>query len=156
MGNQWDLIESLQEKECMIIDVFPKQIHKDIYFEVEKFYMKKYLKPFAKKMSRIIMQIMCYFDLEIYFTEFPEEQTNGKYASLINTDLTSLKLNEINKIIHCVICDEISSLKIVIPDCSFLISIDGGFQVSLYNISGEYLDLIRKIVEKENLYFRKP
>jgi len=156
MGNQWDLIESLQEKEFMIIDVFPKQVQKNIYFEVENFYMKKYLKDFAKKTSRIIMQIMCYFDLEIYFTEFSEEQINDKYALLIGTDLASLKLKKLNKIIHCVICDEISSLKIVVPDCSFLISIDGGFQISLYNVSGEHIDLIKKIVEKENLYLRKP
>ena len=156
MGNQWDLIESLQEKECMIIDVFPKQINKDIYFEVEKFYRKKYLKAFAKKMSRIIMQIMCHFDLEIYLTEFPDKKKNHKYASLVDIDLASLKLSEIDKILHFVICDDISSLAMLAPDCPFLISIDGGFQVSLYNISGEHIDLIRKIVEKENLYFRKP
>ena len=156
MENQWNLIESLQEKEYMIIDIFPKQVHKDIYFEVEKFYMKKYLKTFAKKTSRIIMQIMCYFDLEIYLTEFPKKKKNHKYASLIDMDLASLKLSKIDKIVHFVICDDISSLAIIAPDCPFLISIDGGFQVTLYNLSGEHIDLIKKIVEKENLYFRKP
>lgn len=156
MEDKWNLIESLQEKEYMIIDVFPKQIQKEIYFEVEQIYLKKYLKDFAEKISRIIMQIMCYFDVEIYFTEFPEVLINDKYSSLIDTDLASLKLKKLNKIIHFVVCEGITSLQIVVPDCSFLISIYGEFQVVVYNVSGDNLDLIKKIVEKENLYFRKP
>lgn len=156
MKSNYDLIETLQEMDYFIIDIFPKVINRNCFFEIEKYYLKFHLEEFSDKIFRIIMQCMCYFDLEIYFSEFSDGLKNHKYAPLFDTNLANLKLKKLKKIVHCVICDEVSSLEVVIPAYSFLLSISGQFQVSLHNLPDEHLDLVRQIVEKENLYFRKP
>ncbi len=78
-----------------------------------------------------------------------------KYASLAYTNIADIALNKICNIIQYVIKHDVSSLEILVPSYEVEISIGGGFNTVIYNVSGEHLELIKSLVEHEQLYFRK-
>lgn len=155
MENVFDKIENLQEQDYYVIDIFHKNIDGHRFFELEKVYLKNYINEFAKKICKIVMQIISKYEVEIYLTEFPDG-TSDEYAELAYQNIADKKLSQLYEIVEYVILNNISSVQILIPEYNFLFSVDGEFQVIVYNVVDKHMEFIREIVEKEGLYFYQP
>lgn len=145
-------IEELQESNnCYIIDYLPTTMLGKQYFEIEKFFLKNYIHEFSKKIVNIVIKLIGYYDASIYLTE------SYKIQSLypIEKNIRNKSLFEIAKIISHIIEEDISSVQIVFGTSPYaLISIGGGFSVSIYNANEEQLQLLDALVTQENLFLR--
>ena len=63
-------------------------------------------------------------------------------------------MQEIHKIISYIIKNDISSAQIIFPEKNILVSIDGGFSVTIYGKNDEVLKLVEKLVKQENLFLK--
>ncbi len=150
-----EFIEILQSSESYYyIDCLPEKISSDRYFELEEYLMINYLDDFSQKICRIIMKMITYYDAEIYLTEFPEEKSRFKFYEYEYKNIRSKSLQEIHKIISYIIKNDISSAQIIFPEKNILVSIDGGFSVTIYGKNDEVLKLVEKLVKQENLFLK--
>lgn len=64
-----ELTESLLEKICYVIDIFPNQMADyEEYSKIEEYYLQeKELNQFAEKIVNIVIKIQGYHEFEIYF-----------------------------------------------------------------------------------------
>lgn len=148
------LIEKLQESFYYCIDIFPKQVESERYFKIEEFCLGEYLKDYAEKISQIVILLSGYYKMEIYLTEVCGKK-HAKLKELAGKNLAGLGYKKLRKIIKRVICEDISSVEILIPEEEFEISIGGGFNTAVYNIQGEAEELVKQLVESRQLFFRK-
>lgn len=156
MENVYDKIENMQEQDYFVVDIFHNNIEGNRFFELEKFYLKNYLDEFEKKLCKIVAQIICKYEVEIYLTEFPDDTKKSEYVKLVGKNIADMKLEDIISIVAYVIKNDISSVQILVPEYNFLFSINGEFQVSVYNIVNKQKEFVTEIVEKEGLYFYQP
>lgn len=150
-----EIIDNLHEKQAYCIDIFPCTIKSEKFFEVEEVFLKRNLKQYVKKICNIILILWGIYDMEIYLTEFPSNSQYKKYASLAYQNIVDIGLDRLCKIIEYIIKHDVSSVEILVPSHEFEISICGEFNTTIYNISGEDLELIQSLVEQQQLYIRQ-
>jgi hypothetical protein len=150
-----NLIEELQSKnQYYIITPFSKTYGK--YFdELEEYLLKFYLDDYSNKICRIIMKVICYYDAEIYLTEFPIEKEGLNFVGLEYQNLRTQSLEKLHEIISYVIKRDVSSVEIVFPKEKSLISVSGHFQVVVYGDKSEFLKLVKDLSNAEGLFFKK-
>lgn len=155
LNERIELIDELHEKPAFCFDIFPKKVESERYFEIEKFFIGKYLEQYAENISQIIVQLYGYYELEIYLTELTGKTNEfPELRNLVWKNLANMKLGELCEIIKTVICTDIASVEILVPKYEFEISIGGFFNTAVFNIHGEHQELLKKIVENKQLYFR--
>lgn len=145
-------IEELQEsKNCYIIDYLPMTMLGQEYFEIEKFFLKNYIKDFSKKIVNIVVKLIGYYDAQIYLTEYYKIQS----LYPIGQNIRHQSLFKIAEIISYIIENDTSSVQVIFNTSPyFLISINGGFSIAVYNTSEEQRQLLNALVTQENLFFR--
>lgn len=92
-----------------------------------------------------------YYDAQIYLTE------SYKIQSLypIGQNIRNQSLFKIAEIISYIIENDTSSVQVIFNTSPyFLISINGGFSIAVYNTSEEQRQLLNALVTQENLFFR--
>lgn len=156
MNSISDVINNLQENSvCHYIDILPKRITGDNYFELEEYLLKTYLHDFANSISVIVIKLIHYYPAQIYLTEFYTE-TESKYATLLDKDLRSFPLSELYKIISYVILHDVSSVQIVLGNDPYaVVSVNGHFSVDIYNASAECLNLLEELIRQEGLFLKR-
>lgn len=138
-------IDKLVEKECFIIDFLPKTVpvtSKGYFFEVEDYLLnnKNHNKFYKKKFERIILKLMCYYNVKIYYLDKLIEKPKPKLIKKLIDDLkNNLK------------CD----LNLIFNDEFLLVVKEQTLFLEFYNLSEEVMDLLDKISLSEGMFFRK-
>lgn len=150
-------IENLLESEYYIIDIFPKRITKNIYFEIEEYFINHYLSEYAEKISKIIIILLSYYDFEYYVVELPEEVDDAykQYKKYSGQYFSDISITEISDLIQTFIKSDISTLQIINVKEDFMISVNGNFSTVIFNLNKEQESFIKQIVLNEELYLRK-
>ena len=149
----------LQEQGmCHVIDILPKVMESRDFFELEEYLAVHFLNDFADRIIRIILKLICYEPSQLFLTELPEGYEGLLKRYPIETDLRSLKLEEIAEIIREVIVRDRSSVQVLTGGrCRFNISVNGWYSVDVYGLdehSPEY-ELTEALVRQEGLFLRK-
>lgn len=156
MKNTLKIIDKLQtETAPYYIDFLPQRVESTRYFDLEEYFLEKYLFNYSAKISKIIIELISYYNTEIYLTEFPNTQENVQYKELCYKNIRNMSFTEIDKIIRLVIEKDLSSVQVYFTDYQFVISINGEFSVDIYGAENEQLSLISQLVNQENLYLKK-
>lgn len=137
------------------IDFLPKRVESTRYFDLEEYLLEKYLSDFSAKISKIIIELITYYNAEIFLTEFPDTQENIPYKELCYKNIRNMSLTQIDEIIRFVIEKDLSSVQVYFTNYQFVISINGEFSVDIYGAEKEQLSLISQLVNQENLYLKK-
>lgn len=155
LNERTELIDKLHEKPSFCFDIFPQKVESERYFEIEEFLIEKYLEQYAENISLIIIQLYGYYELEIYLTELiGKTEEFSELRGLVWKNLANIKLEKLCELIKTIICNDIASLEILVPKYEFEISIGGLFNTAVFNIHGEHRELLKKLVESKQLYFR--
>jgi len=152
-----EIIESLHDdEEWYVIDYLPVTMVNPIYFDIEEYFMRTYLKNFAKKISRIIIKLIGYYPVQICLTEFPKKRKDPlKKLYPIEKNLWKMPFAELDKILTHVIINDISSVQIVFGNNPYsLISVTGGFSVTAFRFKDEQLNILERLVKQEGLFLR--
>lgn len=152
MNRDYELIDNLQiQNELFSIDILPKTIQNETYFDLEDYLLERCLKDFSSKICIIIIKLIHYYPAKIYLTECSDETLKD----MVGNDIRQKSLFDLEKIIKYVIENDKSSVQILLSDTPFLISINGEFSVAIYNADDEQAALIESLVNQENLFLRK-
>lgn len=146
----------LLEGECYFIDILPKKIESEQYFELEDYLCENYLETFAEKIKNIIIKLIHYYPAHIFMTESSKEPPEG-WDNVVGQDIRSKSLSEIADMITHVITQDFSSMNILLSHNGefTLVSVNGEFSVDIYNPDEEVLNLITMLVQQEGLFIRK-
>ena len=137
-------IDRILEMPCYVIDFLPSQVLKDCnghFFEVEQYFLNHYSRyGWRDRFIRIILKVMCYYQISIYCGEWMEQPTPEQVAEIINTimenhsgDITILLLSK----------------DVLIQfgwDC---------LNMSVYNPDEEMCVLFEQIAVSEGMFWRK-
>lgn len=149
-------IDDMQEKtECYYINFLPETMMSDRFSQWEEYFENVHLKDFAVKVSNVILKLMCYYEAEIYLTEFPKSMRGHKYEKFVDTNFRNLPLKKIAEVVKFIIEDGFASFNICFEEEKFLISASGYYNISFFNLKEAHVDLISKLVVQENLFFLK-
>lgn len=146
-----ELIEKILEKDKVrVIDYFPEKIKDwNRYEPIEWFLMKKEnRKKYARKIIRILLKLMPYYDVKIVIPETGKKRLK-KYEGIL--PYQKMKISDMCRILQkVIICDEmvfvlIESLKITI-------------QIQLYNTAVYFYEyqevpLLEKIIMSEGMFY---
>ncbi len=151
-----DLIDELHEGAGYIIDILPKTMESEGYFELEEYLMDTYIDEYAEKIVRIVLKIINYYSAQIFLTELPENYCGELKNYPVDTDINGLDIKELADIIRYIIKNDISSVQLLLGDSPYFnISISGGFNIDIYGAADDDLELIEMLVRQEGLFLRK-
>ncbi len=154
MNKVYTVIEKLQQLEKYhYIDYIPFEVENKEYLELENFLEKTFIKDFAKKVSNIILKLIYYLDCEIYLLN-SENFRELDYDIPFDTNIRGRNVEELSYIIQQVVIRDVTSLQIYFNTANFLVSIDGGFLVSIYNLPFNLSMTLKKIIEQEGLVLK--
>jgi hypothetical protein len=152
------IIDAMPDDESYAIDVFPRPIYHDRFYELEDYFLETYLREFAEKIGRIIIVLIHYCDANIYINGFPEDAPETEYSAMAYGELRGLPVRRIVDIIRFVVTRGMTSLEILFPHIPAFISIRGGDEFSVtacgFRRDPEKANLLKLLVEREGLFFR--
>lgn len=157
MSDEFKLIDDLQMNgKCYFVDILPQIMDNKEFFKLEDYLISTYLDEFSKKISNIVIKLICYYNSKIYLIGSDSNCDNNNLKSLINQDIRNKTLFEIADIIKYVILNDKLSVQIIFAEIPFLISINGAFSVDIYNIDIDIkcMNLIEALVNQENLFLK--
>ncbi len=149
-----EAIESLHESDIYYyIDYIPHNPESPAYLELEEYYEKTYLPAFADKISRIMLQLMWEYPCHVCIGETTKQI--GKYNEIQPfTDIRHYSPEQLADIIKTVILEEFNNLAVVFSNVTVLISINGGFQVVLYQPSEDMIAFVKMLCQAEGLFLK--
>ena len=151
----YELIDSLQESEdYYYIDYIPYTTDDSEYLELEEYFIKTYLESFSQKISRIILKLIYCYQCEIYLTE-PLGKIPEDFNFLFNTNIRRNTPDRLSYVIRQIILNDFSSIDILFTEFTFLITIEGEFAVTIYNVPDEVVQLLNQLVQQEGLFLKK-
>lgn len=151
----YELIDSLQESEdYYYIDYIPYTTDDSEYLELEEYFIKTYLESFSKKISRIMLKLIYYYPCEIYLTE-PLGKIPEDFNVLFNTNIRKNTPDRLSYVIRQIISNDFSSIDILFTEPVFLITIEGEFAVTIYNVPDKSVQLLNQLVQQEGLFLKK-
>ena len=149
-------IEALQNKPYGVIDIFPETIsaeNQPIYQAVEQYFLRTSLLPrFAESIVTIILRLVCYERAEIFITEAPENHWLTPYS---NKWLSGEPIEILAAVFKHIVTKDVSSAQILLIDANCLISLDGGFTVSVYQPNEQLEQYLLPLVQAEGLFYHK-
>lgn len=147
-------IEKLQQsKKYHYIDYIPFEVENKEYLELENFFEKTFISDFAKKINNIILKMIYYLECEIYLLH-TENLEGLDYDIPFDTNIREKNVKELSYIIQQVVIRDVTSLQIYFKTKNFLISINGGFLVTIYNLPADLVLIVKKIIEQEGLVLK--
>ncbi|MGG0822005.1 hypothetical protein ABE099_03935 [Paenibacillus turicensis] len=151
----YEVIDKLQESnDYYYIDYIPFLIKDPKYLDLEEFFIKTYLDSYSKKISRIMLKLIYYYNCKIYLTE-PSKEFNENLEIQFNTDIRATSPEKLDDIIRKVILTDFSSVQILFSDPLFLISIGGEFSVTIFKPTDEVVENLNQLVNQEGLFLKK-
>lgn len=151
-------IEKFQQvEEYYYVDYIPDKCCGDRFHEFEEFFWKHYTKEYVHKITKIVLTMLAYSEAHIVMTEFPEEYI-GEYRYICEEerDIASESFEFISKVIEFVLTKEVSSVQVLLGEKpEMLVSIYGKNSIEIISASDNKLNLVRQLVEREGLYFKR-
>lgn len=140
-----------------IITPYDKRYESNSRFDEYEEYLKKdFLNIYNKKITRIILSLLC--DLEVY-TEITEiyggHHLEEKYKTIQYTDITTYSFKKISEIIADIVINGVSSMNIYFYEYDTLIVIEEGFSTCILGDNYDFIKIVKHKAEYEGLYFRK-
>lgn len=126
------------------------------FFALEEYLLETYLDEYAAKVSNLVNRLIHYFSSQIYIID-PSKIDDIFYTPYLGKDIRQESLAIIDNIIKHTIINDVSSLQVLIhnQDQYSLICINGEFSVDLYSGDEELIELVKTLVNHENLYLRR-
>lgn len=151
----YESIDLLQEsKSYYFIDYIPYNTSNPDFLELEDYFEKNYLSEFAEKIVRITLKITYLYPCQIYLTA-PDKIISGLEEFSFDVDVRKNSTPEkIANAIRQVILKDFSSVQILFSNPEFLVSIDGGFSVTIYAPPKDVILLFEQLVNHEGLFLK--
>lgn len=148
-------IEKLQQLPYKIIDIFPEQISQDnsrFYHEVESYLLRsRALQRFADSVISLILKLLCYERADILIIDETENSWLKPYQGKW---LAEAPVEKLSSVMRHIITKDHGSMHLLFAEHDSLISIDGGFSITVY-APGERLDnLLTALCQSEELFYR--
>ena len=142
-----DIIESLLEKPCWVIDFLPRQVPADQgtqFFKIEKLLLQSpHINLLYDKFAAILLQLYCYYDIHLCMNDDDEWTFNPEPEHLLNA-------------VHSVL-EQKRHLVILIEATSTLLTLSGDdTHITVYNPSDDILPLLDKLATAQGLFLWKP
>ena len=151
----YELINSLQETEnYYYIDYIPYNTDNPNFLELEEYFEQSELKSFSKKISRIILKLIYYYQCEIYLIK-PTKKIPQKFDFPFEENIRKNTPKKLSYIIRQIILKDFSSINILFTELAFLITIEGEFAVTIYNVPDKVVQLLNQLVQQEGLFLKK-
>ncbi|SEH74602.1 hypothetical protein SAMN02910265_02451 [Ruminococcus flavefaciens] len=135
-------IEQLSEKEYIVVDFLPQQVHAESsgqFFAVENLFLHgARASELRRKFSDIILKLYCYYGIEVFNISTGETITNPK-PELLDEWIISNRFD----------------LQILIEDSMVMIAMDDT-HITLYDPSDNLTEMIRSLARSEGLFVWKP
>ncbi|WP_097005625.1 hypothetical protein [Lacrimispora amygdalina] len=147
-------IDSFESENYYYIDYIPYNTNDPSYLELEEYFVKSYLKTFSKKITRIILKLIYYYQCEIYLIE-PIKKIPKDFNFPFEINIRNNTPKKLAYIIRQIILKDFSSMKILFPEFHFLISIKGEFSVAVFNAPDKVLQLLEQLAQQEGLFLKK-
>ena len=137
-------VDKLLEKPCYLIDFLPRQVPKNCegqFFEVEQYFLNHYSRyGWRDRFIRIILKVMCYYQISIYWSEWIEQPTPEQVAEIMDTMMEN----------HS------SNINILFSSKEVLIQFGGDcLNMSVYNPDEKMCVLFEQIAVSEGMFWRK-
>lgn len=147
----------LSLEQGYIITPYEKRYERNSRFDEYEEYLKKdFLNIYNKKITKIILSLLC--DLEVYteITEISEgHRLKEKYKEIEYTDITKYCFNKLSEIIADFVVNGVSSMNIYFYNYDTLIVIEEGFSTCILGDNYDFIKMVKYKAEYESLYFRK-
>lgn len=143
MKDTMEIIDNLLQKECYIIDFFPKMVlkeHDGQFFDVEDYLLNSKKHNIIKnKFVNIILKLMCYYHISILWNDWIDKPSPEQIEYTIS---------EIMK-------NHSGTLNCLFPNENMLLVFDWDcLHLSLYNAPKKTHNLFNQIALSEGLFFR--
>lgn len=146
-----DLLQELED--YYYIDYIPYHPTDANYLELEEYFEENYLPEYAKKIVRIALKLIYFYECEIFLTE-NTKKVELKYNIPFNVNIRDNGPEKIAYIIEQVILKDFSSVQILFSTPLFLMSINGGFSVAIYQPSDKVIQILQSLVTQEGLFLK--
>ena len=138
------LVEELLKEECYVIDFLPKKVSEEYierFLEVEEYFLQgNEWEHIKESFIRILLKLQCYCSFKFYNEKWYEE----------------LSVNELADMLKRVLSSSNGYLNMLSIESKMLICIEGStLNLSIYNATGDMLDLLSELATAERLYIRK-
>ena len=138
------LVEELLKEECYVIDFLPKKVSEeyiDKFLEVEEYFLQgNEWENIKESFIRILLKLQCYCSFQFYNEKWYEK----------------LSVNEMADMLKHVLSSSNGYLNMLSIESKMLICIEGStLNLSIYNATGDMLELLSELVTAERLYMRK-
>lgn len=151
----YEIIDSLMESEdYYYIDYIPYNTNDSNYLELEEYFVETYLESFSKKVSRIMLKLIYYYQCEIYLTE-PLGEVPEDFDFPFNANIRKNAPDRLSYVIRQIILKDFSSIDILFSEPVFLITIEGEFAVTIYDLPEKSVRLLEQLVQQEGLFLKK-
>jgi hypothetical protein len=149
-----EIIQSLHDlEEYYYIDFIPYETTDVHFLELEEYFETTYLPLFAEKVSRIALKLIYFYQCEIYLSESPK-LVELEHEFSFDVNIRNSSPDKLAYIIKKIVSIDSSSVQILFSEPQFLMSINGGFSVSIYASTGEVVQLLQKLVSQEGLFLK--
>ena len=138
------LVEELLKEECYVIDFLPKKVSEeyiDKFLEVEEYFLQgNEWENIKESFIRILLKLQCYCSFQFYNEKWYEK----------------LSVNELADMLKQVFSSTNGYANMLSIESKMLICIEGStLNLSIYNTTGDMLDLLSELATAERLYIRK-
>ena len=150
----YELIDLLQaSKNYYFVDYVPYTINNPNFLELEEYFEYQYLSEFAEKIVRIALKVIYLYPCQIYLTA-PDKIISDQEEFSFDVDIRNSTPEKIANAIRQVILTDFSSVQILFSNPEFLVSIGGGFSVTIYNLPKDTIILFEQLVNHEGLFLK--
>lgn len=150
----YEMIDLFQESDdYYYIDFIPYEATEEKFLELERYFERTYLRTFAKKMTRIALKMIYRYPCEIIFTE-SAIPVKLKYEMPFYEDIRNSTPEKLAYFINKIVTKDFSSMQILFSEPQFLMSIAGGFSVTVYQPTNEVLQILKMLIAQEGLFLK--
>jgi hypothetical protein len=150
----YEMIELLQElDDFYYIDYIPYEATDVKILELEEYFERTYLRPYAKKITRIALKLIYRYTCDIFLTE-SLKPVPLKYEITFNENIRNYTPEKLAYFINKIVSEDFSSMQIMFSEPQFLMSINGGFSVAVYQPTNEVLPILQKLIGQEGLFLK--
>lgn len=150
----YEIIDLLQKSDdYYYIDYIPYETSDVRFLELEEYFESTYLPLYAEKISRIALKLIYLYPSELFLTESPIP-VSMEYEISFDTNIRNSSPNKLAYIIKQIVSKDFSSMQILFSQPQFLMSINGGFSVSIYQSTNEVLQILQQLVTQEGLFLK--
>lgn len=138
------LVEELLKEECYVIDFLPQKVSEeyiDKFLEVEEYFLQgNEWENIKESFIRILLKLQCYCSFQFYNEKWYEK----------------LSVNEMADMLKHVLSSSNGYANMLSIESKMLICIEGStLNLSIYNATGDMLELLSELATAERLYMRK-